>query len=87
MYYVYVLLSESTDKIYIGQTNNTVIREKRHNNELPSKSRSYTHKNKGPWRIVYTEKFATRKEAMRREKELKSSRGRAYIREVLTKGR
>jgi putative endonuclease len=32
-----------------------------------------------PWKLVFTEEFETKGEAMEREKELKSSRGRAYV--------
>jgi putative endonuclease len=34
-----------------------------------------------PWIIVYTEDFELKSDAMKREKELKSSRGRNFIRE------
>jgi putative endonuclease len=33
-----------------------------------------------PWKIVYSKEYSTRSEAMRREKELKTHRGRDYIR-------
>lgn len=32
-----------------------------------------------PWKVVFTEKFETKDEAMKREKQLKSSHGRAYV--------
>ncbi len=53
----------------------------RHNKELPSKLKSFTVKQRGPWNLIYKEEFDTRIEAMRREKELKSSRGREFLKQ------
>ena len=80
MYYVYAIQSESSSKIYIGHTKDPVERLKRHNLELPSKSKSFTKKNRGPWKLIYKEKYLTRKEAIKREKKLKTYQGRKYIR-------
>lgn len=80
MFTVYVVQSETSAKIYIGQTENLDKRLKRHNEELPIKKKSYTYKNKGKWNLVYKEEFQTRKEAVKREKYLKSFRGRQFIR-------
>jgi predicted GIY-YIG superfamily endonuclease len=38
----------------------------------------------GTWRLVYTEQFETRVEALRREKQLKSYRGRVFLKEKLS---
>jgi putative endonuclease len=38
-----------------------------------------------PWTIVHTEVFDEKMEAMNREKQLKSSRGRAFIRKNILK--
>ena len=78
-YWTYVLISESTGKIYIGQTNNLYTRLKRNNKELPTKSTSYTQKHKGPWKLIYKERYNTRTEAKKREKQLKSYQGRKFI--------
>ncbi len=75
MYFVYVLYSKKYDKIYIGQTDNMRKRLFEHNNGLLGR---YT-KSFRPWVILYSEKFTTRAEAMKREKQLKSSRGRSWI--------
>ncbi|RLD51467.1 MAG: GIY-YIG nuclease family protein [Bacteroidetes bacterium] len=79
MFTVYVLYSEKYDKIYIGYTSNIEQRLLSHN-KLSQKG--YTVKYR-PWKIVYTEKFTTKKEALQREKELKSSRGRNFIRKEI----
>jgi putative endonuclease len=39
-----------------------------------------------PWEIIYYEEFERRSEAMRREKELKSHKGREFIREFVLNG-
>ena len=83
MFAAYVIKSESSNKIYIGQTEDLVKRLKRHNGILVSRKTNYTKLNKGPWKLVYNEEFNTRKEAMKREKELKSSRGREFIKGVV----
>ena len=76
-YWVYLLQSDSTGKIYIGQTSNLDYRVKRHNSDY-DKNR-YTRKQKGPWLLIYSEKYETRSEAMKREKFLKSGDGREWI--------
>jgi len=75
MFTVYVLFSPSFDKIYIGYTSNLLIRIKSHN-EFASKG--WTRKFR-PWVLVHQESFTTKSEAMKREKELKSARGRQFI--------
>jgi len=83
MYYVYAIKNAQRDKIYIGQTKNLEKRLKRHNRQLPSKTKSYTYKNAGEWELFYKETLPTRKGALKREKELKSYRGREYIKKLL----
>jgi len=83
MFYVYAIKSESSGKIYIGQTANLEERIKRHNKFLPIRNKSYTFKNQGPWKLIYKEEYSIRKEAIKREKELKSFRGRNFIKSLL----
>jgi len=79
LFTVYVLYSIKYDKIYIGFTSDLQQRFQSHN-EL-SKS-GWTTKFR-PWKIIHTEEFQTKAEALLREKELKSSRGRAYVRSLI----
>ncbi|MDD4606868.1 MAG: GIY-YIG nuclease family protein [Patescibacteria group bacterium] len=83
MFYVYVIFNTCKKKFYIGQTQNLSERLKRHNNILKNKSTSYTSKNSGRWTLIYTEGFNTRLEVVKREKELKSFRGRQFIKEII----
>ena len=76
MYLVYVLYSENFDKIYIGMTSNLEQRLLSHN-ELSKKGWTIKFR---PWKIVYKESFKSKQEALKREKELKSFRGREFIR-------
>ena len=75
MFTVYVLFSVKFNKIYIGYTSNIKQRFLSHN-KLSKKG--YTIKYR-PWVIAYTEEYKTKNEAMKREKQLKSSRGRDFI--------
>jgi putative endonuclease len=63
---------------YVGQTNNLSESFKRHSEGR----RTYT-KAKVPWKLVYTEAFPTRSEAVRREREIKSQKNRQYIESLL----
>lgn len=79
MYTVYVLYSESFDKIYIGFTNNLENRFKSHN-ELGKKGWTIKFR---PWVIIHTENFESKASALKREKQLKSAMGRVFIRELI----
>ncbi len=80
-YFVYVIINKAK-KFYIGQTCNLEKRLARHNLLLPSKKSSFT-KTKGPWFILYKETHNTRQEAKQREKQLKSYRGRKFIKNII----
>ena len=75
MFSVYVLYSESYNKIYIGQTIDLSRRLVEHNNGTFA---GYTKKFI-PWKIIYTEVYGTRSEAFAREKQLKSQKGREFV--------
>ncbi len=76
LYTVYVLHSKGSDKIYIGYSSGNIERRLADHNEKATKGYTLRYR---PWTIVYTETFKTKKEAIRREKELKSARGRKFI--------
>ncbi len=67
-YAVYILRT-SSNTLYIGQTNNLDKRIKEHQNKS-SKSAKYI-KYFDSFRLVYSEQYPTRIEAMRREYQLK----------------
>ena len=76
MFVTYVLHSTIHDKIYIGYTSDLIDRFHSHNQFA---TKGYTIKFR-PWQVIYVEFFESKQEAMKREKELKSSRGRDFIR-------
>lgn len=63
---VYILLCRD-NSFYVGHTNNLVKRIKDHNN----KNGSFYLKGKLPVKLVYYEIYKTRKEALKRERQLK----------------
>ena len=65
-FHVYVLRSLSTGRFYVGHTENLARRISEHN-----KNRTTSIKNRGPWAFFYSEEYATRSEASRREREIK----------------
>ena len=76
---VYVLFSEKFDLHYTGFTSSLIERFHSHN-ELSNKG--FTKKYR-PWTVVYVEFFETKKEAMQKEKFLKSGAGRNYLKNIL----
>ena len=64
-FHLYILQSETTNRFYIGQSVNLDERLAYHNANY-----SLSLKNRGPWKLVYTEEYATRSEAMRRERQI-----------------
>jgi len=71
MYYIYILKSLKTNKLYIGHTDDLDRRLKEHNTCRGGK---YTRQN-GPWTLVYSGSYPDRASATRREQYLKSTRG------------
>ena len=71
MFYVYVLQSNKTARRYIGSCADIDDRLRRHN-----AGESKATKHGTPWTLIRIEKFVTRSAAMRRERYLKTGRGR-----------
>ena len=76
---VYVLFSEKYGKPYTGFTSNLIERFKSHN--LLSK-KGFTVKYR-PWIVVYVEFFSSKKNAIEREKYLKTGLGRIVVKNVI----
>jgi len=66
MYYVYVLLSESTGQCYLGWTTDLRRRLCEHN-----EGHSEATRNRGPYKLIYFEAYSHREEAKGRERALK----------------
>ena len=73
-HYVYILQSEKNNNFYVGYTKNIQRRIKEHNS-----GKVFSTKNRIPLKLVYWEGCLSQDDAMKREKYLKSSWGKRYI--------
>ncbi|EKB49669.1 GIY-YIG nuclease family protein [Cecembia lonarensis] len=78
MFYVYVLRSQKDKKFYTGFTKNLEKRLLEHNNGL-----SASTKYRIPFDLVYFEACLNQQDAMHREKYLKSTYGKRYLKNRL----
>ncbi|NGF57028.1 GIY-YIG nuclease family protein [Parapedobacter sp. SGR-10] len=78
-YYLYILYSESSDKYYIGQTNDVEGRLLAHNS---SDRKTYTSKHR-PWVLLKSFTFPDRCTAMLVEKTVKKKKSRRIIQEII----
>jgi putative endonuclease len=78
MYFVYVIRNQSSGRNYTGYSADLTQRLGQHNHGITKST-----KNRGPWRLLHQEEFATRSEAMKREKFLKTGKGREELRRIL----
>ena len=72
---VYVLYSPQYDKIYCGVTSDLIDRYRSHNRKG---TKGWT-KAFRPWIVIHVEVYQTRLDALKREKSLKSAKGREWI--------
>ncbi len=79
MYYVYVLLSDVDGDFYTGATGDLKYRVEEHSEGLVE-----TTRDRRPLELVYYEGRNSRKDAYRREKYLKMSAGKRYLRNRLS---
>ncbi len=77
-YTTYVLQSLKTNKYYTGHTNDIDARLKRHNLGQVNSTKNYR-----PWVLVHTENFDNKKEAYKREFEIKSYKGGLKFKKLL----
>lgn len=82
VFYLYILQSQSSGRYYVGQTQNLEERIAYHNANY-----SKSLKNRGPWKLVYSEAYATRSETVRRERQIKSWKDRQLIERLLSASR
>ncbi len=80
MYYVYVIVSQSRNYIYVGITNNVQRRVAQHQTGKERTTAPYR-----PFALVHIEEFQTRMDARNREKYLKSGIGKEWIKKVILK--
>ncbi|MDP3880759.1 MAG: GIY-YIG nuclease family protein [bacterium] len=80
-FFVYALYNSAHDRIYVGQTENLELRITMHSSKFFKNA--YTSKFSGSWNLFYQESFSTRRDALKREKQLKSFRGREFLKKKL----
>ncbi len=76
-YFFYIIRSQVTGEFYLGQSSNLEERMIRHNS-----IRSKYTKRGVPWSLVYYEVFLSRKDAINRERFLKSPQGWQTLQEI-----
>ncbi len=79
---MYILRSASTGKFYVGRTENLTKRLFEHN-----RNRTHSIRNRGPWKLVYSEEFPTRSEAGRRERQVKRMKSHKWIEQLVRASR
>jgi putative endonuclease len=75
VYYVYILRSQQDGKFYVGYTENIMKRVELHNT-----GKIESTKWRRPFELVYYEASGNKEDALHREKYLKTSYGKRYIR-------
>ncbi len=80
-YFTYILYSESKDRYYIGSCEDVLIRLKRHNDGATPSTKSYR-----PWRIVWTEQYESKTDAIKKELFIKRMKSRKFIEDLVRGG-
>jgi putative endonuclease len=80
-YFVYILHSQKDDKHYIGSTSNVQKRLAFHNAGLQRST-----KIRRPFLLIYSEELATKSEALKRERYIKSLKGGEAFRKLVGTG-
>ena len=78
MYYVYILKSEKTGKMYVGSSEDLRKRISEHNMGKVISTKPFR-----PWKIIYYEAFTSKNDARREELFLKTGKGRERIKWLL----
>ena len=79
MYYVYILQSGKDGNFYVGYTSDLKRRLRLHN-----EGKVAATKHRRPFKLVYYEACLSQKDALHREKYLKTSYGKRYIKNRLS---
>jgi putative endonuclease len=74
MFYCYILQSLKNGSLYIGQCDDLDRRMSKHFDGMSKYTSSIR-----PLRLVYFEMFATREDALKREREIKNKKSKKYI--------
>jgi putative endonuclease len=83
-YFVYILESESSGRLYCGQTSDIQHRLKQHNDPEYRLSKT-TKRFKGPWKLIWSEECADRSKAMGLEKKIKKRGIARFLKDITNK--
>lgn len=78
-YYVYVLENQNDKSLYIGMTSDLKKRVKEHLGGYGSRTTTL----KKNWKLIYSEAYLNKEDAVGREKFLKGGSGRKYLKKQL----
>ena len=77
MFYVYIIYSQQLQRYYVGSTEVVEKRLQEHNRGKSASTRAGI-----PWELIRTEYFATRSEAMLRERKIKARGIGRYLSDI-----
>jgi putative endonuclease len=77
-FYTYVIYSKKFNRFYKGHCQDLNDRLKQHNQGQTRSTRPFI-----PWELIWHETFNTRKEAIKREKYLKTAAGRRFLKKFI----
>jgi len=78
-HFTYILYSKTKDRYYIGSTADVEKRLERHNAGATKSTKSGR-----PWKIVYSEKYNSKTDAIKRENYLKRMKSRKMIESLIS---
>ena len=77
-YFVYILQSLKNNSLYVGFTTDVDKRFKEHNQGKSQSTKPFV-----PWKLIHYEMYINKKDALHREKYLKSGWGKRSINKML----
>ena len=77
-WFVYIIQSEADGSFYVGHTHDLDLRVDHHNDGWTTSTKAGR-----PWSLVHSEQYATKGEAMKREKQIKRMKSRPYIQRLI----
>lgn len=79
MFYIYILRSKTTQRYYVGSTEDVHKRLDQHN---AGRSTSTSTRSGMPWELIHTEHFVSRSEAMLQERRIKARGVARYLSDI-----
>ena len=77
-FYIYILKSLNHNFIYVGFTENLILRFKQHNNKEELSTKAFA-----PFELIHDEAYKSEKDTKRREIYLKTTKGKTTLRYML----